>query len=121
MFSQIFTTRPKLGINCFCANFFHVLLNSATLQLSWERKLHEVCEGNMFDCHKARCITEAATNSCHITHKQMDSSKETFFGLQYSMTGSLGALRALTSSWRPFGPLNFVLWALRPVCRARLS
>ena len=39
----------------------------------------------MFDCHKARCITEAATNSCHITHKQMDSSKETFCGLKYSM------------------------------------
>ena len=32
-------------------------------------------------------------------------------------TRSLGALRAPTSSWRPFGPLNFVLralWALRP-------
>ena len=26
---------------------------------------------------------------------------------------SLGALRALTSSWRPFGPLDFALRALR--------
>ena len=118
MFSQIFTTRPKLGINCFCANFFHVLLNSAKICPGREKYMRFV----RGICHKARCITEAATNSCHIiTHKQMDSSKETFFGLQYSMTGSLGALRALTSSWRPFGPLNFVLWALRPVCRARLS
>ena len=29
------------------------------------------------------------------------------------LTRSLGALRALTSSWRPFGPLDFVLHALR--------
>ena len=28
-------------------------------------------------------------------------------------TRSLGALRASTSSWRPFGPLDFVLRALR--------
>ena len=28
-------------------------------------------------------------------------------------TRSLGALRAPTSSWRPFGPLDFVLRALR--------
>ena len=28
-------------------------------------------------------------------------------------TRSLGALRAPTSSWRPFGPLDFVLCALR--------
>ena len=37
---------------------------------------------------------------------------------------SLRALRALTSSWRPFGPLDFVLralWPLKPVRRARLS
>ena len=38
----------------------------------------------------------------------------------YSSTRSLGALRAPTSSWRPFGPLDFVLRALRPVRRARL-
>ena len=33
------------------------------------------------------------------------------------ITRSLGALRAPTSSWRPFGPLDFVLrslWVLRP-------
>ena len=38
-------------------------------------------------------------------------------------TRSQGALRAPTSSWRPFGPLDFVLRALRalrPVRRARL-
>ena len=38
-------------------------------------------------------------------------------------TRSLGALRAPTSSWRPFGPLDFVLralQALRPVRRACL-
>ena len=29
------------------------------------------------------------------------------------ITRSLGALRAPTSSWRPFGPLDFVLRALR--------
>ena len=29
------------------------------------------------------------------------------------LTRSLGALRAPTSSWRPFGPLDFVLRALR--------
>ena len=43
--------------------------------------------GNMFVCHKATCITEAATNSCHITHKQMDykpSSKKMFCRLQYA-------------------------------------
>ena len=41
----------------------------------------------------------------------------------YDVTRSLGALRAPTSSWRPFGPLYFVLRthrALRPVRRARL-
>ena len=31
----------------------------------------------------------------------------------YKNTRSLGALRAPTSSWRPFGPLDFVLCALR--------
>ena len=39
------------------------------------------------------------------------------------ITRSLGALRAPTSSWRPFGPLDFVLralWALRP-CDPRHS
>ena len=39
-------------------------------------------------------------------------------------TRSLGALRAPTSSWRSFGPLDFVLCALRtlrPVRRARLK
>ena len=42
---------------------------------------------------------------------------------KYIQTRSLGALRAPTSSWRPFGPLDFVLRALRalrPVRRARL-
>ena len=33
---------------------------------------------------------------------------------------SVGALWAPTSSWRPFGPLDVVLRALRPVRRARL-
>ena len=32
---------------------------------------------------------------------------------KYNFTRSLGALRAPTSSWRPFGPLDFVLCALR--------
>ena len=31
----------------------------------------------------------------------------------YLITRSLGALRAPTSRWRPFGPLDFVLHALR--------
>ena len=31
----------------------------------------------------------------------------------YDYTRSLGALRAPTSSWTPFGPLDFVLRALR--------
>ena len=38
------------------------------------------------------------------------------YGSQYKQiytTRSLGALRALTSSWRPSGPLDFVLRALR--------
>ena len=33
--------------------------------------------------------------------------------IQYDITRSLGALRAPTSSWRPFGPIDFVLGALR--------
>ena len=43
--------------------------------------------------------------------------------VHYKMTRSLGALRAPTSSWRPFGSLDFVLRALRAlrlVRRARL-
>ena len=35
----------------------------------------------------------------------------------YNVNRSLGALRALVSSWKPFGPLDIVLralWALRP-------
>ena len=38
------------------------------------------------------------------------------------ITRSLGPLRDLTSSWKHFGPLDFVLralWALRPVRQAR--
>ena len=34
---------------------------------------------------------------------------------KYLPTRSVGALRVPTSSWRPFGPLDFVLRALRPV------
>ena len=33
--------------------------------------------------------------------------------IHYDMTRSLGALRAPASSWRPFGPLDFVLRALQ--------
>ena len=36
------------------------------------------------------------------------------FGLNLYGTRSLEALRAPTSSWGPFGPLDFVLRALRP-------
>ena len=35
-------------------------------------------------------------------------------------TRSLGALRAPTSSWRPFGPLDFILRALRALRPVRL-
>ena len=44
-------------------------------------------------------------------------------GLLSYLTKSLGALRAPTSSWRPFGPLNFglrALWALR-LCDPRVG
>ena len=37
----------------------------------------------------------------------------TFLYLNYMYNRSLGALRAPTSSWGPFGPLDFVLCALR--------
>ena len=41
----------------------------------------------------------------------------------YIVTRSLGALRAPTSSWRPFGPLDFVLRALRALrqCDLRIG
>ena len=35
------------------------------------------------------------------------------FKKKHKQTRSLGALRDPTSSWRPFGPLDFVLRALR--------
>ena len=54
-----------------------------------------------FFCDRAtECITEAATNSCHITQQQMDySSKITFCGKQYSMTIHLknGVILQITS------------------------
>ena len=54
-----------------------------------------------FFCDRAtECITEAATNSCHITQHQMDySSKITFCGKQYSMTIHLknGVILQITS------------------------
>ena len=42
---------------------------------------------------------------------------------KYMQTRSLGALRAPTSSWRPFGPLDFVLRALRALrpCDPRIG
>ena len=43
--------------------------------------------------------------------------------IQSKYYNTRGALRALTSSWRPFGPLHFVLRALRalrPVGQTRL-
>ena len=42
---------------------------------------------------------------------------------KYYTARSLGALRALTSSWRPFGPLDFVLRALRALrpCDPRIK
>ena len=49
-------------------------------------------------------------------------SKNLFYKYLYCKTRSLGVLRALTSCWRPIGPLNFVLcelWELRP-CDSRL-
>ena len=56
-----------------------------------------------------------------LSPSQLESQKN-FFGF-YIVSRSLGALRALTSSWRPFGPFDFVLRALRalrPVRWARL-
>ena len=43
--------------------------------------------------------------------------------VKYDATRSLGALRALTSSWRPFEPLDFVLHALRALrpCDPRIG
>ena len=43
--------------------------------------------------------------------------------MQYHATRSLGALRAPTSSWGPFGPLDFVLRALQALrpCDPRYS
>ena len=49
---------------------------------------------------------------------QMHKCKELIY-----VTRSRGALRALSSRWRPFGPLDFVLralWALRP-CDPRVG
>ena len=50
------------------------------------------------------------------------SESSSYQSMHYEYTGSLGTLRAPTSSWRPSGPLDFViraLRALRPVRRAR--
>ena len=41
------------------------------------------------------------------------------FAKTYIFTRGLGALRALTSSWKPFGPLDFVLLALRALRTVR--
>ena len=47
----------------------------------------------------------------------------TIFDVTIFNTRSLGALRAPTSSWRPFGPLDFVLRALRALrpCEPRVG
>ena len=66
--------------------FLQCVLSNVSQNCKLERMQNcNICEWNMCVCHKATCITETATNSCHITHKQMDSSKETFCGLQYLM------------------------------------
>ena len=49
--------------------------------------------------------------------------RQEFLGGKYKPLEVQGPLRGPTSSWRPFGPLDFVLRALRalrPVCWARL-
>ena len=50
---------------------------------------------------------EHSTTNFVVVSAAIPPSKEIF------TTRSLGALRTSTSSWRPFGPLNFVLRALR--------
>ena len=59
--------------------------------------------------------------SLHTLYFDSRPTVSTFYILYF--TRSLGALRAPTSSWRPFGPIDFVLralWALRP-CDPRHS
>ena len=84
--------------------------------------------------HKNEQISHQNIQSAHtkitffcFQSKQIPNDKIFTTGVvqQISGTRSLGALRGptSTSSWRPFGPLDFVLpalRALRPVCRARL-
>ena len=57
-------------------------------------------------------LTPAATYLTHLTFNE--NLKVLHFETLFN-TRSLGALRAPTSSWRPFGPLDFVLRALRAI------
>ena len=94
---------------------------------------------NIFVCAKeknvAQCNSLHSKSPCSLwsqytvleTQEQADFPKY-YFGIFYLYiilyyTRSLGALRASTSSWSPFGPLDFVLralLALRP-CSPRVG
>ena len=62
--------------------------------------------------HSMQCIASAAS-AMHLLLLQCIVSAGSAMHLLLFATRSLGALRAPTSSWRPFGPLDFVLRALR--------
>ena len=52
--------------------------------------------------------------------RNIDDYRQVGAWYKYIQTRSLGALRAPTSSWRPFGPLDLVLRALRALRPVRL-
>ena len=75
---------------------------------------------NYVQCNTLHC---SSLQGMYLWHKQ----KWTYYILQYTALGyivfsdialystrSLGTIRAPTSSWRPFGPLDFVLRGSRP-------
>ena len=69
------------------------------------------------DCQKLSCQEQLKETLCRLTAEvQLQPAFEQAWGSLWKLyqTRSLGALRAPTSSWRPFGPLDFALRALRP-------
>ena len=85
-------------------------------------KLHHNIPSSLRQCEPQHYTASIARKCCKLHHyipsslcqcEPQQKVHQQYSSTQYCSTRSLGALRAPTSSWRPSGPLDFVLCALR--------
>ena len=93
-----------------------ILWKAEIVNSNWKGALHYILPVGIW---RWWCCSYGDDDDAHLILMMLMMT--TMTTMMNMMNRGLGALRAPTSSWRPFGPLDFVLRALRPVCWARLS